>query len=906
MPGPLTTVDWNPAAPILRPEGQGEGKAPPTIGEVWTASREYQAPHNTNWEDIVYDEEFAPLLAEINRRRKARGELALLPPSWGKAPDNRLRKQVGPNAYGVTGRTVGRREAAAGILAEVERERDFDPQAFAGIDTDVDKFMAPRFAKEKAKRAKAGETLNRASGVVATGASFFGGMTKAFEDPLNLATLPVGGGGRTFAARVLSAGAANAGVEFLSTPTQRRNLSLLGEDLTTADAARNIAMAGVGGALFQGGAEGVGRAGSYVFGKAAERMPLDWRLAQQLKREVPVQLRTPEQQAAIHVVERGAEIDATSPWRPTHQALDAHAERLQDTMERLNAPDPAPARPAAVAAPQAPRPAAAAPSSAAAGPRVAGGFEMGRYMARNRVAESGGVDTAAATTSSAYGRYQFLKETWLLTYRAEFGKTGETDAQILAKRADGATQDRVMARFTRDNIKAMEKAGVPVTDGTVYLAHFLGPADAIKVLKAAPETPVRGLVSGASIGANPAVFGKINSTGQLVSWAQRKMAQDPGAVPAGTGAPEAPEPIVRPAELDADPVVAEAPVLELDRELFDSDASWRVAQAAVDAEARGLDVPEVTRQTVWADARDRLMADKGGEAPGALWHPEVGPIDVKWGDAKAGLAKIIERHPEVLTDLPALLDMMEVVKRSDNRIQLESRDHAAAVRLDWDGQAQTWLLTAFEREGSKAQRAAKAGEVPSPAVYRRAGDDAGASPTAGTIGAIALERLGINPAGADTLDLHWGWALERGERPRAVYGIIDQAGGLKHWEVSRSRAERQLDRLGIEGGRVQRIDPPAEPRQGELDLSPAVRDMAEAEGMLGPPQFDPAAHQAFADPAGDGVRQAADSAWHDIRNTADPAMVVDLGDGRGARPISDIEAELDADLAAIEAMRGCL
>ena len=69
MPGPLTTVDWNSAAPILRPEGQGEGKAPPSIGEVWTASREYQASHNSNREGAVYDEEFEPLLVELHRRR---------------------------------------------------------------------------------------------------------------------------------------------------------------------------------------------------------------------------------------------------------------------------------------------------------------------------------------------------------------------------------------------------------------------------------------------------------------------------------------------------------------------------------------------------------------------------------------------------------------------------------------------------------------------------------------------------------------------------------------------------------------------------------------------------------------------------------------------------------------------
>ena len=41
---------------------------------------------------------------------------------------------------------------------------------------------------------------------------------------------------------------------------------------------------------------------------------------------------------------------------------------------------------------------------------------------------------------------------------------------------------------------------------------------------------------------------------------------------------------------------------------------------------------------------------------------------------------------------------MQVTKRSDNRAQLESDDHKGAVRLQYDGMAKKWLLTAFEKE----------------------------------------------------------------------------------------------------------------------------------------------------------------------------------------------------------------
>lgn len=46
-----------------------------------------------------------------------------------------------------------------------------------------------------------------------------------------------------------------------------------------------------------------------------------------------------------------------------------------------------------------------------------GRFDVDSYMAANRSAESSGDDGATATTSSAVGRYQFLKGTWLEYYK---------------------------------------------------------------------------------------------------------------------------------------------------------------------------------------------------------------------------------------------------------------------------------------------------------------------------------------------------------------------------------------------------------------------------------------------------------------------------------------------------------
>ena len=65
-----------------------------------------------------------------------------------------------------------------------------------------------------------------------------------------------------------------------------------------------------------------------------------------------------------------------------------------------------------------------------------------------------------------------------------------------------------------------------------------------------------------------------------------------------------------------------------------------------------------------------------------------------------GLAKLVRWHPEVLSDLQGLIGSMRVTQRSENRVHLESEDHEASVRLQWDGQSKHWLLTAYQKRGS--------------------------------------------------------------------------------------------------------------------------------------------------------------------------------------------------------------
>ncbi|MDR1160983.1 MAG: hypothetical protein LBK45_01465 [Tannerellaceae bacterium] len=104
------------------------------------------------------------------------------------------------------------------------------------------------------------------------------------------------------------------------------------------------------------------------------------------------------------------------------------------------------------------------------------------------------------------------------------------------------------------------------------------------------------------------------------------------------------------------------------------------------------------------EAIEFLSRTKEGEALGALHHPEIGDIDLVWGKVGTkqsdgyGLSKIAKFHPEVLDNLQEILSEMQVTQRTENRVQLESDKYQAAVRLEWDNQKKTWLLTAFEKK----------------------------------------------------------------------------------------------------------------------------------------------------------------------------------------------------------------
>ena len=90
-----------------------------------------------------------------------------------------------------------------------------------------------------------------------------------------------------------------------------------------------------------------------------------------------------------------------------------------------------------------------------------------------------------------------------------------------------------------------------------------------------------------------------------------------------------------------------------------------------------------------------------GVAKGALTYPGISPIDIPWGDNKAGYMKIVVKHPEVVGHLQEILNSCKIKSKSDNRIVFENDTHKLIVsKMKGSTPTDNWLLTAYEKKKS--------------------------------------------------------------------------------------------------------------------------------------------------------------------------------------------------------------
>ena len=148
--------------------------------------------------------------------------------------------------------------------------------------------------------------------------------------------------------------------------------------------------------------------------------------------------------------------------------------------------------------------------------------------------ESNGDPNLKNKRSTAVGLGQFLNETWLdliRTHRPDLARERSED-EILELRGDANIAREITVRFAEQNAGTLRKRSLPVTPGTLYLAHFAGGGGAVAILSALENADAASVMASADatgrtnreklIKVNPFLEGF--TVADLKNWAHRKMA----------------------------------------------------------------------------------------------------------------------------------------------------------------------------------------------------------------------------------------------------------------------------------------------------------------------------------------------------------------------------------------------
>lgn len=546
---------------------------PPTsFLENFEAGQTLMASDVNNANEMRLKRGYDPILEALNQLRAAEGKPRLNNPgNWLRQSHERFSSEdFGFSIWNAPGKGVSAAEQQKIIFNEIARFRAINPSYFKNVPASPEEYLESLIAKDRAARATARDVQFRGEGIGATAGSLTGGLTAAFEDPINILTLPIGGGGKTVLSIAAREAGINALIELAQQPIVAQNREVLGEELTAGEAAQNVAFAGAGGFGFSLLLQGVGKiAGKGLSELDARFVPLEKRLADALTAadvENPTQLERailteilgelpdddlaalvrlsgadviPNAAAAVTVIDRQGEIDVTNPYVGAAGA-DTHGDQLLDALHRtLNDLPPADYDAAARAA----LPDTGGPDLASApdAPRAADSATTDLSVEaitdikqRIRGPETGGNDRAVNLKgSSASGRYQFIKGTFKSYYRKVFGGSdAAADRAWQSKRFDVETQEALMDRLIQDNAVVLQRIGRSANPGNLYVMHVLGTGDGPKILRAAADTPVSQILSAQIIAQNPTYFGGGKSASEAIAAIHGQVDKRPASVAA--------------------------------------------------------------------------------------------------------------------------------------------------------------------------------------------------------------------------------------------------------------------------------------------------------------------------------------------------------------------------------------
>jgi hypothetical protein len=403
MSGPLDTIDWRDPADTRAGAAPADTRPQPSLWSQVAAAARVEADRVDDVQTSHRWEAYEPLVNALVERGVPRKSLFDSPQLFGVDLGGEV-----PNWE-----RIWQAAKRAGVPGLPGTQAEYDTQAF--------RRMGGRDADQA--------LLARGSGAAAIGAQFLGGVAGSFADPVNLYTLPLGGGGKTIATRILSEGLFNAGVEAAQASGNAQALGRMGEDYTVADFAQEVGLAFAGGAAIRGGIEFAPKIDAAAYKALAplrERMPggtvSERDFARAFTRSVPADLRTPDQQAALYVLMRGAEVNEASPYVGTHSGFDTHAAKLAEAMDDIEAgrlPVERPSATPAVSGGATPETRSVAAPRANTGGKLHGGIvdffvrnglteAQARGIAAGIHAESGSDPAALNEASGAFGLGQWL------------------------------------------------------------------------------------------------------------------------------------------------------------------------------------------------------------------------------------------------------------------------------------------------------------------------------------------------------------------------------------------------------------------------------------------------------------------------------------------------------------------
>ncbi len=428
------------------------------------------------------------------------------------------------------------------VWRDIAAMRQTDPRAFSGVAANRDAFRADAMRKYKSRIADDTGTIQR-GGIVP---SLLGGLGAAMTDPINvglsMATGGVAGGGRTVATTLAREAIVNAGIEAVQQPLVAVQRQKTGRTLGVGEAALNVAIGGVAGAGLAGIGIGLKRGVPALTERSIagvwDRLPegvrrrwanatdvTDQDLPDLLDMTIGRDALSEDEAAATAALRRDADIQTDSPFVGNGAGNAMHRQRLGDAVATILADVPAAAPP--LSPPRAARRSTLSESTAIG----SGTVPMGREAVKARIgrAESPS-DTARNPLSSATGRYQFTRRTFLNYHRQVFG--GDMpDAARWAQATDGNVQERLMDAMLADNAAFLKRVGEAESAGNLYVVHFVGQGGAKKLFAADPSTPIARVLGEDVVRANPFLRGK--TAGDTIAWAHQRMG---GPAPARAGA----------------------------------------------------------------------------------------------------------------------------------------------------------------------------------------------------------------------------------------------------------------------------------------------------------------------------------------------------------------------------------